>query len=233
MKCIDVKENLDALLDGEAGISNGREIENHLETCDDCRLKFENLNTMSGVLKQNLAVSAPAILDQKIFKQFDNFHAEKPKPAKEKIGWFAIPRFAFAAALVLFALGITSAYQIGKISATEISVVMPEVQEGKSLENSPNTDFAENKQPNVENTETTNIIEVPVIREKNIEVPVIKEKIVTRIVYKEKDEAIEKETALRNNSQNDENVGRANIDKFQLVSELRPKIIKKGATNDE
>lgn len=232
MKCINVKENLDALLDGEVEVLQKREIENHLETCVSCQAEFENLQAISGILKRNSIISAPPFLDEKVFSQFDEFHAAKPKekPQKEKIGWFAIPHFAFAAAFLLFALGIVSAFQIGKMSASEISVVMPEIQESKNSVASSNSDFAENKESKAE---TTKIIEVPTIKEKIVKVPVIKEKIVTRIVYKEKDKAIGKENNFSSNIPNKKNIAQAEIDKYRIVSELKPRIIKTGDNNEK
>lgn len=227
MKCIDVKENLDVLLDGEAGILDEREIENHLETCGSCRAEFENLNRISGILRQNSAVSAPLILDEKVFSGFDDFHAEKSKakPAKEKIGWFGIPRFAFAAALLLFALGITSAFQLGRMSADEISVVMPEVRESiNSNQTEKSTD--DEKPPLVK------IVEVPVIKEKIVEVPIIKEKIVTKTVYVNKNDKTEtklpaKENfALKNKVEDNKYLTRSNLDGFQPVSEMNLRISK-------
>ena len=225
MKCINVKENLDALLDGEVSFTQKREIENHLETCVSCQTEFENLQAISGILKQNLAISAPLFLDKKVFSEFKNFHAEKPKEKLQKIGWFGIPRFAFAAALILFTLGIISAFQIGKMSASEISVIMPEVQENKTL--------------NQEKIMSVKIVEVPVIREKIVKVPVIKEKIVTKIIYVNKDEKTDtnlpakKDFALKNKIEDNKYLTRSNLEGFQPVSEMNLRISKEDNQNEK
>ena len=225
MKCIKIKENLDALLDGEVSFSQKREIENHLGMCVSCQTEYENLRTINGVLKQNLAISAPLSLDKKVFSEFKNFHAEKPKEKLQKIGWFGIPRFAFATALILFTLGIISAFQIGKMSASEISVVMPEVQE--------------NKIPNQEKTTSEKIVEVPVIREKIVEVPVIKEKIVTKIIYVNKDEKTDanfpakKDFVLKNKIEDNKYLTRSNLEGFQPVSEMNLRISKEDNQNEK
>ena len=83
MKCIDIKENLDALLDNEIEISNKQEIENHLESCISCEAEFNNLQAIRKSLKENLKISAPAFLDEKVLSSFQEFHNEK-RPAKLK-----------------------------------------------------------------------------------------------------------------------------------------------------
>ena len=227
MKCINIQENLDALLDGEVEISKKREIENHLETCASCQKEFEYLQAFSQSLKRNLAVSAPPFLDAKVFKQFDDFHKEKAseKPRKEKIGWFGIPRFAFAAAFLLLALGMFSAFQIGKLSASEVVVAMPEVRENRNLEGK---DLASKD----EKTEVVKIVEVPVIKEKIVEVPVIKEKIVTKTVYINRDKKNEirpnspskNNMALKNSVKDNGYFTQTSLKDFQPVSEFKLRI---------
>ena len=73
MKCIDVKENLDALADGEIEFTQKREIENHLADCVSCKTEFENLQAIGKSIKQHLQISAPAVLDEKVFSAFQDF----------------------------------------------------------------------------------------------------------------------------------------------------------------
>lgn len=231
MKCNDVKENLDALLDGEVEIFQTEKIENHLENCVSCQTEFKNLQAVSRTLKQNLAVSAPAFLDAKILSEFASFHAakraEKPqeKSSKEKIGWFGIPRFAFATALVLFALTTFSAFQIGRMSAGEISLVMPQVQENPAVKQD-------------EKSAAVKIVEVPVIREKIVEVPVIKEKIVTKKIYVNQEKAVENmdkskaNTALNEKKANNEYLTPIELEGFQPVAKIKARITKKSEVNE-
>lgn len=238
MRCIDIEQKLSELLDDELGLSEKATVETHLKSCDSCQNSFANMRIVSGNMKQSLAVSAPILLDEKVINAFQNFQNEKlaevqtKKPQTQKIGWFGIPKFAFATALLLFGLVGITAFQIGKISASEVSIIMPQIQASKVLDNSTNADFAENKQPNVENEATTKIIEVPIIKEKIVEVPVIKEKIVTRIVYKDREPTNKNKTKVPSKTQNKENFAQTEIDKYQIVSELKPQIIKTGDKNE-
>ncbi len=235
MKCINIEQKLSELLDGELGLSEKATVETHLESCDSCRNSFANMQIISGNMKQNLAVSAPNLLDKKVLNAFQDFQNEKLAeiPTEErqtqKIGWFGIPKFAFAAALILFGLIGITAFQIGKISASEVTIISPEIKENKSVNDLPSKTVAEN---NVAKDENTKIIEIPVIKEKIIEVPVIKEKIVTRIVYKERERTNRNKAIVKSKTQNDENFAQAEINKYRIVSELKPKIIKAGETNE-
>lgn len=225
MKCINVEENFDALLDGEVSFLQKREIEKHLENCVSCQTEYENLQAIGGILKQNLAISAPSFLDEKVFSEFKNFHPEKSP--KEKIGWFGIPRFAFTTAMILFVLATISAFQIGRMSASEISIVMPEVQE--------------NKTSNREKQTSIKIVEVPVFREKIVEVPVIREKIVTKTIYVNRNK--EKETqpnvsaknnfTLKSSVENNGYLTQTNLKDFQPVSEFKIKISKEEKENEK
>ena len=250
MKCIDVKENLDALLDGEIETAPKRTIENHLENCVSCGAEFSRLQMLGQTLKQNLTTAAPASLDAKIFSEFESFHAAKraektlETAPKEKFGWFGIPRFALAAALVLFALTTFAAFQIGKMSAGKIIVETPQVIENQSLTASQVT---ENNQTKDENLSSIKIVEVPVIQEKIVKVPIYKEKIVTRIIYKNAERKTENNAGKNdsvspvgasNNSilssrlRDNRYSTQVNLSGFQLVSELKPQIIK-GEKNEK
>ena len=231
MKCIDIKENLDAFADGEIEFTQATQIENHLENCVSCKTEFEYLQTIGKSIKQNLQISAPAVLDEKVLTAFQTFHNEKrvEKKSAEKIGWFGIPRFAFAAALILFALATISAFQIGRMSAGEISVVMPEVSEDKNISQN-NTDIQ--KSP-------TQIVEVPVIREKIVEVQVIKEKILTKTVYVNKNDKgrttlpAKEDYALKNKIEENKYLTRSNLEGFQPVSEMNLRISKEVNQNEK
>lgn len=231
MKCIDVKENLDAFLDAEIETSRKKKIESHLEDCLLCRTEFESLQTVGDSLRQNLFAAAPPALDDKILSAFENFHSQKRNvraaEKREKIGWFGIPRFAFAAALALFALTAVSAFQIGRMSAGEISIVLPQEQEIRVL---PDVEQAKD-----EKIAPVKIVEVPVIKEKIVEVPVIK----TRTIYVEKENksvpnAPAKDNfALKSSIEKNGYLTKTDLKDFQPVSEFKLKINKEDKLNEQ
>ena len=172
---------------------------------------------------------------KKFLVLFKTFHNEKrvEKKDAEKIGWFGIPRFAFAAALILFVLATISAFQIGRMSAGEISIVMPPVQGNK---NPPPVEVTGNNPANDGKNVPVKIIEVPVIQEKIIKVPVIK----TRTIYVEKDRKKEVRSnapakdnfALKSSVENNGYFTRTNLKDFQPVSEFKLKINKEEKQNE-
>ncbi len=241
MKCIEVEKNLDAFFDGE--ISQPKEIAAHLENCVSCQTIFENLGTMRRTLKQNFTVSAPSLLGVNMLSAFQNHHEAKrrekveTKQSTEKVGWFGIPRFAFAAALILFTLGIISAFQIGKMSVGERMVLVPQNQE-----NLLTNESAKDKNP-----VQIKYVEVPVVQEKIVKVPVVREKIFTRIIYKNINVEDTKKNDVKSgfpSSGKAENSAvssrlkdnrystQVNLKNFQIVSDLKPKIIK-GENNEK
>lgn len=224
MKCADIKENLDAFADGEVGFTEEKKIENHLENCLSCKTEFANLQALGKSVKEILRVSAPASLDEKVLNDFQNFHDKKQTETSEtkKIGWFGIPRFAFAAGAVLFFLATISAFQIGRMSAGEISIVMPQVQEEQISPPVKPDDQTPEKNP-----APVKIVEVPVIKEKIVQIPVIK----TKTVYVVKENKPDNrpntnDLAMKNSIENNGYLTQTNLKDFQPVSEFKLKVSK-------
>jgi anti-sigma factor RsiW len=227
MKCTEVKENLDACLDGEIGRTQAASIGTHLEHCAVCRSEFENLQTVGSSVKRILPVTTNAAFDERMLAAFRTFHAPK-RSVKEKptrSGWFNIPRFAFAAAFLLLAMFSALAFQIGRLSAATVVLSPPADDAGRTV-----TIPAENNKFTQKEPE---IIEVPVIKERIVEVPVIRERIVTRTVYVEKDtenppgDQPEETFALKNSVRDGEFLTQTNLEGFQPVAEIKVRITKK------
>lgn len=226
MKCIDVN----ALLTGGQDVSHVLEIEKHLETCILCQAELKNVKAIGKTLKRALAISAPIHLDEKIMGAFKEFHSAK-EPEKldsekeEKSRWFGVPRFAFGTAVILFTLATVAAFQIGKMSASDVSVLMPQLQENKIDE------FAQITPVSDEKSVPTEIVEVPVIREK----------IVIRKVYitrgKEKAHrpnlGAKSGLVLKNSVAENGYLTQTNLKGFQPVSEFKVRISKKEKGNEK
>lgn len=243
MKCIKVRQNLDAILDGEINLSEREMIESHLENCVSCQVESENLEIISNSLKQTLPIAASAFLDEKILNAFQS-HYIKKQPAnaeekQEKIGWFGIPRFAFAAAFILLALISGLAFQLGRMSAANVEISNNQNLSSDDSDKKPTVQKFSNEK---DKASETKIVEVPVIREKIVKVPVIKEKIVTRIIYVEKESKKDNRTsptvspqnilALNNSVKDGEFLTQTNLKDFQPVLEIKAKITKKDEKNE-
>ena len=228
MKCAEVKQQLDFLIDAEIKSPQKEEIRRHLQDCADCLERFENLQIVGQLLKEYLPVSAPVNLDKKVLEAFYNHHkSKKPLPAvSEKVGFLRrilVPVPVFAAVFAAFAFAFIAAYQFGKMSANA------NLTAGKSSLAAANK-ISEPSQ----NTPVSIVkyVEVPVA--KIVQVPVFRERVITRFVEKNKN--VRKPTAPRD-SKPSETVTAANkknqyliqfsLEGFQPVSELKPKIIKK------
>ncbi len=229
MKCVEVIQNLAVLFDGEANGSEANDLRSHIESCGSCRKELMDQHSISANLKRLRPVSAPASLDEKVMRAFSSFHDRKkiPLAADEKRtetnGWFGIPRFAYAAALVLCALTAISAFQIGERWGRENRSGEPQITETINF-------------PAADENQTVKIVEVPVVQEKIVRVPVFVEKVVTRTVLVEKKTARttkpRNDLTLRNSVQSNRYMTTANLTGFQPVSEFKAVISKKENQNE-
>ncbi len=241
MKCIQVREKLEAFSDDEIGFSERENIASHLANCESCGSEFEGLKSLSKAMKNTLPMSASASLDAKVFEAFESHNAVATavvtEEKQEKIGWFGIPKLAFAAALLLLAMFSGFAFQLGRMSVGNVQENLAEkdrksVEENKSKSSEfvvTNKTDSEEKEKKVE----TKIVEVPVIKERIIKIPVVQEKIVTRTIYVDRNQKVNKPNlsgkdnlALNNSVKDGEFLTQTNLKDFQPVTEIKPKISK-------
>jgi len=242
MKCIEVKESLEAFLDGEIEFSEKEKIGSHLGTCAKCQAEFRTFQTIGDTMKQTLPIVAPKVLDKKILNAFQSHHAEKQPvetvEEQEKAGWFETPRFAFAAAFLLLALVSGFAFQIGRISVSSVQVSDSKIKKDNLPKtNRDETILGNTSESDVAQAVKTKIIEVPVIKERIVRVPVIREKILTRTVYLNRNQKAIRENstniskdgnvALDNSVKDGEFLTHIDLKGFQPVSKIDPKITKK------
>lgn len=227
MKCIEVKENLAAFFDYEIDFSTREKIESHLQHCVFCQNEYANLKNLSHSLKQNLPIPiTSSTLDKKVLSAFENFHQQKQEEKHQSFNWFGISKLAFASAFLLLALFSGLAFQIGRISASNVEISMPEIN-GNGQTNFDNKPM--------EQTPEIKIVEVPVVKEKIIKVRIIEEKIVTKTIYVEKKSknsvqkfiSPENMFALNSSVKDGEFLTTTNLDGFQPVSEIKATITKK------
>ena len=241
MKCIQVRENLEAFADDEIGFAERENIASHLANCESCSSEFEGLKSIGKAMKNTLPVSASASLDAKVFEAFENHNAGATAIAaeekQEKIGWFGIPKLAFAVALLLLAMFSGFAFQLGRMSVGNAQENIAE-KDKKAIDvtKSKSSEFvATNKDDSKEKEQqvVTKIVEVPVVKEKIVKVPVVKEKIITRTIYVDRNRKVNKPSlsgkdnlALNNSVKDGEFLTVTNLKDFQPVSKIKPKIIK-------
>lgn len=226
MKCVEVEHQLNLLADDEIDFSQKEEIERHLQNCPSCQNSRKSLQFVGAFLKQ--PVSAPANLDERVLDAFQKHHAnKKPLPIlKEKRRFFGrifIPVPIFALVLAVFALAVGTAYQFGKISAA--TTITADKKDSEILPDK-SSDTA-----NLSPQTSVKYIEVPVT--KIVKIPVIKEKPITRIIYRDKNakktfSPINPKTPEIEADKNNQYLTEFDLRGFQVVSELKPRIIKEG-----
>ncbi len=234
MKCVEVEKHINSFIDDELSLPLGRKVEFHLKECPACEETFDSLQTLRQIVGKEISVSASSQLDGRVMQAFSKHHSNKQKKSWWTVVFeqIVIPKPAIALALLTFAAFTTLAFQLGKMSATDVRLEMPitETVNPPPQISEPNlpSKFAQETEDNTFNT--------PLI--KFIEVPVVKEKIVTRIVYvakplKEKDiepnsTKPESRSVALNSSVNENRYStQVNLKEFQPVAEIKTKIIKK------
>lgn len=161
MNCVETKNNIEALLDGELDDIARDEIEHHLWICPACLELKERMTTFSSLLQMSDIPAPSAQLDKRVMESFKTHNASESLWQRWVFGGFIVPKPIFASLLLLMLGSTWLAFQMGKISSTEILMTAPSI--------------VLNEIP-IQNAETK-------IQTVAVEVPVIKEKTVTRIVY--------------------------------------------------
>ncbi len=244
MNCKEVSLLIEEFCDGELSLHLESRVKEHIEICVLCSADLNNVIKLDQLLEKSSPPPPPSVmLDQKLMEAFrDHNKAVSISPAwwqRIFVGSLSIPKPAFAAALVVFAVAVTAANLVGRYTMmpadfSAVSVALPTV---------------------------VNVPLPPEIIEKTkiIEVPVVKERVVTRVVYVErqnnkttdvqktllaqnqadgnKQERTVKEddsNLAMNGAVNDDGyVTRANLIGFQPPTELKTRIIREDKTNEK
>jgi hypothetical protein len=244
MKCVEVEKQIDSLLDGEVNSVIREEVEHHLKECWACGQIHEKLRAVDELLTKSVPVPDPKRLDEFVMDAFYRHH-NKNQEIRENVNWWtalstlSLKQIAAAAlAALLFAASVGLAYQLGRITATDIQPAMPQTEKVSQ------SGFKE-KNVSTSPVETTSNIknEAPVT--KFIRIPVIKEKIVNRIVYVNKSQKRESENripssmtdrnnlTLKNSVRENEFLTEVNLKGFQIISDSKTRIIKKGKIDEK
>lgn len=243
MNCIEIEKQIDSLIDSDIYSVIEEEIKNHLKECLICEQKYEKLFAVNRVLSSAASVPNSKNFDARVMNAFRHYHSKKPE-TKETIGWitrltgFAVlPKIATAVPALLFIVTAVTAFQIGRISATDVHIAITSSEDNRYPASGLNDErISSNESQQNENTNKTDT--------KFLNVPVVKERFIKRIVYvnseskrlqrkntgstiPQKDNLAIKSLMLRN-----EYLTEVNLKGFQLISNSKVRIIKKGE-NDE
>jgi hypothetical protein len=243
MKCIEVENQIYSLLDGEVNSINREKVEHHLKECRLCGQIHEKLRAVDELLMKSVPVPDPKRMDESVMNAF-YLRQDKKQKIRENVYWWTalsklklIPKTAMALAALLFVVSVGLAFQLGRITATDIQVALPQTEQTSQQALKENNLLASHVEiaSNIKN-------EVPVT--KFIRIPVIKEKIVNRVVYVHKPQKIERENSipsvmsdinnlsLKNSMRKNEFLTEANLKGLQVISDSKPRIIKRGESDE-
>ena len=235
MKCSEVKNFFQPLLDNEIELAGKDEIKTHLDVCDLCRADFESLQTTQNLLKKQPQILPTMSFDNRVLQAFESRKNAKQETKKSWFaGLFAIPKPALAFALGLFALALGLTFLLGRLSVASSPQIV--IQPPVNIESKQD----EVKQQSVNPVKEEVARATPEIRTvtKIVQVPVVKEKIVERIVYLNKqnqNRGIENKN-IKNPptiAKNDNIASQFNLKNLQPVMNVTYQIIKKGENNED
>ncbi len=109
MKCDEIKDKLNAYLDGEVG--NPEEIRRHLDACADCRAELEALSSVNDFLSQYEEEPVPQ-------QAIDRILAISRRRAFNSLSWFARITIAVSAAAAFF-LGVITSGEIASNGSSQ------------------------------------------------------------------------------------------------------------------
>lgn len=227
MQCIEVEKWIEQFVDDELGFLFKKEVESHINECRSCERNLMGIQKVRGLLKHSLPVVSPsAQMDARVFEAFNRRHkknkANLPLVWWNKIfGGFAITKPAFALSAIVFAFGLGLAFQVGRITATDVNLTL----DLRELSSPPSK------------------IAIPVELEEESEIqaeetPVIRERVITRVVYvdgqknkeiKVKNRSPKKHSdnfSLNNTVADDGYLTHANLEGFKPASEIKSTVIK-------
>jgi anti-sigma factor RsiW len=135
MKCIEVEKQIYSLLDGEVSFVNREKVEHHLKECQLCGQIYEKLRAVDELLMKSVPVPDPKRMDESVMNAF-YLRQGKKQEIRENVYWWTalsklnlIPKTAMALAALLFVVSVGLAFQLGRITATDIQVALPQIEQ--------------------------------------------------------------------------------------------------------
>ncbi len=89
MDCEVIAKNLEAYVDGELTLSDRRDLEEHLDDCDACTSRLDNMRALQKLIRSADHRNAPATLKRNIQKQMKDYTGEDNK-STGWLGWIGI-----------------------------------------------------------------------------------------------------------------------------------------------
>ena len=121
MNHAEIKNQLDAYIDGEVSVAVADEIRLHLEGCGECRLHREEWLKMKSAFFEGLSAKGS---ESFVFKVMEDIRAEKkPVNVLELIRW-TVPTFAIMAVALILITGVP--FESDQALAVETSIYKSE-----------------------------------------------------------------------------------------------------------
>lgn len=101
LTCEEALERMSQALDGPLPLEERQALEEHLESCPECRAAYEALFQMEDALREIGETPAPAELSARVMEQIQAASARRPAPRWNRAGWRNLAGLAACAVLCL------------------------------------------------------------------------------------------------------------------------------------
>ncbi|MBX7169909.1 MAG: zf-HC2 domain-containing protein [Pyrinomonadaceae bacterium] len=234
MKCIEIENLIDLLLDGEASQLQKQDLKAHLAICPECQTEFEARRQTQGLLQIQPKILPTSDFDNQMLKVFENKLKTKPSANTNWfVNLFAFPKLKFAATAALFMAGIALAFLFGRLSVSSSPQIV--VSQGEIMSQPTEKVTATPTQKDEVGTTKPEIKTVI----KYVNVPVVQEKIVEKSIFREiqKKEVPQTNKEILANSANEKSqeeiAKQFNLRDLQPVANVTYTIIRKGENNEK
>lgn len=124
MNCAEVKEQFETAFDGALAPELEKGLMLHVRGCSSCQTAWDAMQSLRSMLRAS-TISAPShALDHRVMEAFNRAHREEARAWWHRFvfGTIALPKPAFALALIAFASLLALALYVGRLTATPIQV---------------------------------------------------------------------------------------------------------------
>ncbi|HKS29328.1 MAG TPA: hypothetical protein VJS44_15975 [Pyrinomonadaceae bacterium] len=141
MNCAEVKEHLEAALDGAAEPELEKLLMLHVGKCPQCQSSWDEMQALKAMLRAGVEPLPSPALDARVMRAFERKHkaGEAATPWWKSFfsGSVSIPRPAFALLLAAFVIGLVVMLQLGRMTATRILLEPPDVNQSAAAAQPP------------------------------------------------------------------------------------------------
>lgn len=130
MKCVDVNNHIDAMLDGALDHEAEFQFKAHLSVCPECTSKYDQFQGLRSLLQRVVISRPPEPLKRRIMSSFEKKHvSNRAVRTNRRAFWLPLnisqPAFAMSLVAVILA-ALFGAFVLGRVTAPQVVLSLPQ-----------------------------------------------------------------------------------------------------------